>query len=51
MFFKACYDVRYSSVYRKRKHETEKGQLPEFLSTHQTSDKRAKYLEDLMPIV
>ena len=51
MIFKACFDVRYSSVFWKRMNEADQVQLPEFLSTHPASEKRAKDLEDLMPIV
>ena len=51
MIFKACYDVKYSSVLTKRRHESQKEQPPEFFSTHPPFEKRFKYLEDLMPIV
>ena len=51
MFFKACFDVRCSSLYWKKMHETGNGQLSTILSTHPFSDKRMKDLEDLMPIV
>ena len=51
MFVKACFDVRYSSIFWKRMNEVDKVQKPEFFSIHLSHEKRAKYLEDLIPIV
>lgn len=46
---KACFDVRYSSAFWRRMHESEEVELPEFLSTHPTNEHRASDLEALIP--
>ena len=50
-YYKACFDVRCSTTFWKRMNELEGPHLPEILSTHPASDKRALDLEKLMPQV
>ena len=50
-FPQACFDVRAGSALRKKMALRKKLAVPEFMSTHPSSDKRSEHLDFLLPKV